>query len=232
MANYVLVHGATAGGWIYRPVASVLRKAGHEAFTPTLTGLGERVHLAHPDVDLDTHINDILGVLQFENLQNVTLVGSSYAGMVITGVAERAPERLSRLIYMDAFVPQNGKSIFDLLGPEFVGAMLEATKEFGEGWRLPVIPSDKTADWPLTPQPIKTLQQPIEITNPDALNIPRTYIHCTGDKPELPEALVEILKNSADRARSQGWTIQELDADHSPEYSAPEDLAKLLIQIS
>ena len=116
MATFVLVHGGWAGGWQWREVAGLLRAAGHEVFTPTLTGLGERVHLANPDIGLDTHIQDILMVLEYEELRDVILVGYSYSGMVITGVAELAPERISQLIYLDAFVPQDGQSMLDNAG--------------------------------------------------------------------------------------------------------------------
>ena len=118
MATFVLVHGGWAGGWQWREIASLLRAAGHDVFTPTLTGLGERVHLASPDVGLDTHIQDILMVLEYEDLHDVILVGYSYSGMVITGVAERAPERLAHLVYLDAYVPRDGQSLLDMLGPE------------------------------------------------------------------------------------------------------------------
>src|SRR5689334_15631432 len=117
MANYLLVHGAWHGGWCWRRVVPLLRAAGHEVFTPTLTGLGERVHLLTRDVGLDTHAQDVIGVLEYEDLRDVVLVGHSYGGMVITAVAERAAERLAHLVYLDAFVPRDGQSQMDLLGP-------------------------------------------------------------------------------------------------------------------
>src|SRR6266511_4363097 len=109
MAVFVLVHGGFHGGWCWRRVAALLRAAGHEVYTPTLTGLGERAHLATPDIGLDTHIRDVLGVLAFEDLRDVVLVGHSMAGMVVTGVAERAPDRLAHLVYLDASVPRDGE---------------------------------------------------------------------------------------------------------------------------
>src|SRR5215470_12543842 len=109
MAIYVFVAGGGCGGFIWRPVASLLRAKGHEVFTPTLTGLGERVHLASPQIDLTTHIRDILGVIRYEELDEVLLVGHSYGGMVITGLAEEIPDTLARLIYLDAMVPQDGQ---------------------------------------------------------------------------------------------------------------------------
>src|SRR5688572_12471656 len=111
MATFVLVHGGWDGGWAWRSVAKDLQAAGHEVFTPTLTGSGERVHLASPEIGLDTHIQDIVNVLRFENLSDVLLVGHSYGGMVITGVAEQMPERIDQLIYLDAFAPRDGESL-------------------------------------------------------------------------------------------------------------------------
>ena len=113
MATYLIVHGGCGGGWQFRETAAYLRDAGHEVFTPTLTGLGERNHLLTPDVDLATHIADVDNVLEFEDLHDVILVGHSYGGMVISGVADRSAERLSHLVYVDAFVPEHGESLED-----------------------------------------------------------------------------------------------------------------------
>src|SRR5207248_3061546 len=115
MATFVLVHGGWDGGWFWRPVARRLQSDGHDAFTATLTGSGERVHLASPDVDLTTHILDIVNLLAFEDLQDVMLVGYSYSSMIVTGVVERVPERIRHLIYLDAFVPRDGQSLADIL---------------------------------------------------------------------------------------------------------------------
>ena len=163
MATFVLVHGGWAGGWQWREVASLLRAAGHEVFTPTLTGLGERVHLASPDVGLDTHIQDILMVLAYEELRDVILVGYSYSGMVITGVAERAPERLAHLVYLDAYVPRDGESLLDMLGPDAAAFIEQAAQAHGDGWRIPHDPPDAPRR---TPHPLKTGQQPVSLTNP------------------------------------------------------------------
>ena len=119
MATFVLVHGAWAGGWAWSRVAPLLRKRGHEVFTPTLTGVGERRHLATADVDLDTHITDIVNVLTYEDLYQVLLVGWSYGGLVVSGVLDQVPERLARVIYLDAEVPRDGESEFDVAAPDF-----------------------------------------------------------------------------------------------------------------
>ena len=116
MATFVLVHGAWHGGWCWRFVRPLL--GGHDVYAPSLTGLGERKHLARADVDLDTHIADVVSLLEMEDLCDVVLVGHSYGGMVITGAADRAPERIGRLVYLDAFVPENGKCTLDYVVPE------------------------------------------------------------------------------------------------------------------
>ena len=115
MATFVVAHGAWSAGWGWKKMHPLMSTRGHRLITPTLTGLGERGHLAHPNIDLDTHITDILGVLEFEDLTNVSLIGHSYGGMVATGVADRARKRIAQLIYIDAFVPDDGDSVIDLL---------------------------------------------------------------------------------------------------------------------
>ena len=163
MATFLLVHGGWAGGWHWREVASLLRAAGHEVFTPTLTGLGERVHLASPDVGLDTHIQDILMVLEYEELRDVILIGYSYSGMVITGVAERAADRLAHLVYLDAYVPRDGESLLDMLGPDAAAFIEQAAQAYGDGWRIPHDPPDAPRR---TPHPLKTGQQPVSRHEP------------------------------------------------------------------
>src|SRR3954447_13215918 len=113
--TFVIVHGGWAGGWYFQPVARLLRGAGHEVFTPTLTGIGERSHLMSRDIDLNTHIQDVVNVLEFEDLRDVILVGYSYGGMIVTAVADRVPERISQVIFLDAFLPKNGEALVDLV---------------------------------------------------------------------------------------------------------------------
>ena len=134
MATFVLVHGAVVGGWCWRWVTPHLRAVGHEVYTPTLTGLGERVHLAGPHVNLDTHIEDVVNVLRYEDLTGVVLVGWSYGGMIVAGAAERAPERIGHLVYLDSDVPRDG----DTSAPPSQHAAREAlARDHGDGWRVP-----------------------------------------------------------------------------------------------
>jgi pimeloyl-ACP methyl ester carboxylesterase len=228
MAIFVLVHGGWAGGWHWREVASLLRAAGHEVFTPTLTGLGERVHLATPDIGLDTHIQDILMVLEYEDLHAVILVGYSYSGMVITGVAERAPERLAQLVYLDAYVPRDGESLLDMLGPNAAAFIEQAALAYGDGWQIPHDPPDAPRR---TPHPLKTGQQPVSLTNPAAAALPRTFIYCTQDKDAMGPVGLPITQ-AAERARSDGrWRYRELQTGHSPWETAPRELASLLLEV-
>ena len=140
MATFVIVHGAFGGGWQWREVAALLRARGHDVFTPSLTGHGERVHLATPETGLETHIQDILNVLRYEDLHRVVLACQSYGGMVVTGVADRMPERLAHLVYLNALVPEDGQAAFDLLPPAMRQRFEEAARTAGEGWRIPVPP--------------------------------------------------------------------------------------------
>lgn len=178
MATFVLVHGATGGGWHWKTVAGMLRAAGHDVYTPTLTGLGERTHLGSPAVDLQMHIQDIVDILRYEDLHNVILVGHSYAGLVITGVAEQAPERLAHLVYLDAIVLHNSETFMDiarLANPEVPARIEEMVRAQGDGWRVPIIYNDYYKyDWRDTPQPFKTMTQPLQITNPAAAALPHT----------------------------------------------------------
>ena len=143
MATIVLIHGGTSGGWAWKPIASKLRDEGHEVYTPTLTGLGERVHLLNREIGLDTHITDIVNVLFFEDLHDVILAGHSVAGMIITGVADQVPERISRLIFLDAFLPENEESIMDLLIPELRKVTEHMIQSQGDGWLFPVVAESK-----------------------------------------------------------------------------------------
>src|SRR4051794_27671306 len=197
MATFVLVHGAWAGGWIWKKIVPLLRVAGHNVHATTATGMGDRVHLAGPAVDLDTHITDVANVIDFEDLTDVTLVGWSYGGMIITGVAERLPERLAGLIYLDALVPADGEDSYDAeRSPEAVraadGAAAEAAGLPGflvvdpyTDWIRSLTPDPADQAWlfaKLVPQPLATYTQPIRLGNPAATAVPRSFILCTEGK--------------------------------------------------
>jgi pimeloyl-ACP methyl ester carboxylesterase len=227
MTPYVLLPGAWSGGWQWRPVARLLRAAGHEVYTPTLTGLGERVHLASPAVDLETHVLDVLNVLADEELSGIVLVGFSYSGMVATAVAERAPARLAHLAYVDAFVPEDGQSLFDLAGPEVAARFEALARERGDGWRMPHDPPDAPRR---TAHPLKTFQGRVAVGNPAAAALPRTYIYCT-DKAEMGGGNAGIAASAA-RARAAGWRYRELPTSHVAMETMPRELTDLLLHLA
>jgi pimeloyl-ACP methyl ester carboxylesterase len=227
VAIFVVAHGAWSAGWAWKKMRPLMRAAGHEFWTPTYTGVGERAHLAHPDIDLDTHIRDVIGVLEFEDLRNVVLIGHSYGGMVATGVADRARERIAQLIYLDAFAPQDGKCLLDHVGEH--GKKMRQVAE--DGWRVPAnpMPPDTAAadvEWAApkrVPQPIKTISSPIRLSGKELP--PRSYIYCRRTPPGDP------FRQFAERAQREGWPYFELDASHNPHITMPEELAALLNKI-
>ena len=227
VTTYVLVPGGWCGGWAWKDVARLLRQAGHEVYTPTLTGLGEREHLAHPDIDLDTHILDIANVLRYEGLWNVILVGWSYGGMVITGLAERMSERLNHLVYLDAYVPRDGEALADLRGDaEAYRTTLEDMLSKGT-WGLPHDPPDALNR---VAHPIKTLLQPLARRDQRAAEIPRTFICCTEKDMTSPGLRAVTL--SARRAREAGWRYRELPTGHTCVWTMPTETAQLLLEVA
>lgn len=237
MATYVLVHGGGHGGWCYQKVAPLLREAGHDVYTPTMTGLGERSHLVSDDVDLDLHIHDITAVLHYEDLQDVILVGHSYGGMVVTGVADRAPDRIGRLVYLDAANPVNGQSLVDVSGP-----IIEAVRPDGrvvDGVELVLLPSpgagrlygvtdpDDLA-WMaerLTGHPWQCFEQKLELTNEAALRaIPQYHVVCTST---LATRDPELMGRA--RADARLWQI---DTGHDLMITEPEAVADALLQLA
>lgn len=230
MATFVLLHGARGGGWQWREMARLLQAAAHEALRPTLTGLGERMHLATPDVGLDTHIEDVVNVFRFEELHDAILVGYSYSGMVAAGVADRIPERISQLVYLDAYVPLDGQSACDLVGPEGRAMILAIATQYGNGWRLPDL---RPGDPRYTDHLLKTLQDPVRLQNPLARSLPRTFIWCSGEKDPADFVLLKPIADAAARARSDpAWRYYELPTGHLPWQTMPEATAQLLVQIA
>jgi pimeloyl-ACP methyl ester carboxylesterase len=229
MATFVVAHGAWSAGWAWKKMHPLMSQAGHRLVTPTYTGLGERAHLAHPDVDLEAHILDLLGVLRCEDLQGVILVGHSYGGMVATGIADRARERIAELVYLDAFAPKDGESALDLQPAERRDEMRERARAHGDGWRVspnPMPPDTSEADraWAeprRIPHPIKTFEQRLRLQNGEPA-LPRHYIYCTRSGPG------DVFRRFYDRARRESWQTYEIDASHNPHITAPETLARLL----
>jgi len=213
------VHGAWGGGWQWKQVGALLIADGHTVYRPTLTGLGERVHLANPDINLTTHINDIVNFILWEDLHDVVLVGHSYGGMVITGVMDRVPERIRQVIFLDAIVPNDGESLNDAIGsvPELrqvVNGFIPAS------WVKPghPIPYD-------VPHPAKTLSEPVSHKNPAALKLPVTFLLDVAPGQKLTDARFYKFYR---RAQERGWNLATMEADHNPEWFKPRELSALL----
>ncbi len=217
----VIVHGAWGGSWAFRRVDELLTKKGFKVYRPQLTGEGERVHLARPDIGLDTHIEDVVNTILYEDLHDIILVGHSYGGMVITGVADRVPDRIRRLVYLDAFIPRDGESMMGLVGAR--AADLSAMVK--DGFIVPkwVGPDDPPPHD--EPQSLKTITDSIVLKNPAARSLAATYILTVehGKQPEEDEFYPQSL-----RAKSFGWPVLILTANHNAQWSAPEALAALL----
>jgi pimeloyl-ACP methyl ester carboxylesterase len=217
--TYVLVHGASGGGWDWKTVDRLLTANGHTVYRPTLTGLGERAHLANPEINLTTHINDIVNVILFEELHEVVLVGHSYGGMVITGVMDRIPARLSHVIFLDAAVPGDGQSMED-----FRGALSSQHKVIGGqihfSWLNPSQPAPRDV-----PQSYKTFTEPVFYRNPAAKLLPVTYVPFIS-----PGQSVEQRSGDSSwlNAKARGWTIRTLASDHNAQRNHPKELVALL----
>ncbi|MCW5550421.1 MAG: alpha/beta fold hydrolase [Opitutaceae bacterium] len=216
----LIVHGAWGGAWQFAKVDPLLREQGYDVRRVTLTGLGERAHLASPGIGLETHIEDVLNVIRFENLTDIILVGHSYGGMIISGVADRLPERIARLVYLDAMVPEDGESAAVLTGNRL--PLSEMTRD---GFMIPVWVKPGKPHPIDVPHPLKTFTDPISLKNPTREKIPTTYI-LTVETGQRPEA--DAFWASAERARARGWTVIEFEGDHNPHWRKPAETAALL----
>lgn len=222
----VIVHGAWGGGWAFREVENLLRTKGYRVYRPTLTGQGERVHLANDQIGLETHIQDIVNVILFEDLHDIVLIGHSYGGMVITGVADRIPERIARLIYLDAVLPEDGESLLD--HPAFQANKSQLLAGARDGFVVPVwVPEDRQPPKDV-PHPLKTLTDKITLNNPQRLQIPADYI-LTVDPGTAEQQ--DLFYPFARRAAEYQWPLHTLQADHNPQWSKPKELVVLLDQI-
>lgn len=226
MTTFVLVHGGWDGGWAWRGVADHLAAAGHTVYRPSLTGAGERVHLATPEVGLSTHIEDIVNVLIYEQLSDVVLVGSSYGGMIISGVVERVPELLRQLVYLDTFVPNDGEAVLDLVDPALAQVFVQMAQAYGDGWRIPHNPPDADRRTDLL---LKPLQEPLRIDNPEAAALPHVYVQFTDKAPD--DFTKPIMEQMAARARAKRWQYREMPFPHWPMFDRPREVAELLLEL-
>ncbi|BAJ26301.1 MULTISPECIES: alpha/beta fold hydrolase [Kitasatospora] len=238
-ATYVLVHGAWHSGRVWERVAPLLARAGHRVLAPSLTGHGERAHLLGPEVGLDTHTADVVGLLLDEDLTDVVLVGHSYAGMVVSAVADRVPERLAALVYLDAMVPVDGESVLDVMPA--TRHLLELAATTGTPWRIPPLPEQPApvglfgvtdpadAAWLrtlLSDESARCFRQPVGLANPAAAAVPRTHIHCVGALP--PGAVRRPVP--ARQPNGAPSRVRELRSGHDCMVTAPEQLAELLLE--
>ena len=241
--TFVLVHPAWFGGWCWQKITPLLRARGYNVHTPTLTGLGERAHLARPEIGLGVHIEDVSNLLKYEDLSDVVLVGNSSAGMVITGVADQLPERIAQVVYLDAFVPQDGQTMLDIMPPDRRPLMEALVQKEGQGWLVPRIaplPWEKFVPeaWHITdkadlrwvlprlrPTPFGHFKEPAHRKNTAAEKLPRTYIRCV----QWPNAVFDRYAQEAQK--TAGWHYRELATSHLPFVTHPRELADLLIEV-
>ena len=233
MSTFVLVHGAWQGGWAWDRVVPLLRAQGHEVHAPTLTGVGDRAHLISPQVGLDTHIEDVLAAIHNQQLTGVVLVGHSYAGQVIAGVASAAPDKLSRLVYLDAFVPDDGQSATEQQPEAIAHHYKESVEERGFGWLLPTrklevlgVTEPDDVEWLtalMVPHPYKGFNDPVTVTK-ESLQITSTFIECVD--------WMRVFRSACERAQARGWRVHELHTGHQAMTTAPRELSDLLHQIA
>ncbi len=232
MSTFVLVHGAWHGSWCWKRVRAALRAAGHDVYTPTLTGLAERSHLLAPDIDLDTHIEDVVNLFRWEELSDVVLCGHSYGGCVVSGVADRIPGRIRSLVYLDAFVLEDGENLLQHVPEGQAEHLLEGAKDVGDGWKVPPIPAEvfnvneADRDWvnsQCTMQPIETFRQRIELSG--GINEIETVVYIRA---------ADFVEGSPfppfqEKARAAGWKTLEITCGHDVMLDEPEKLAAALI---
>jgi pimeloyl-ACP methyl ester carboxylesterase len=229
MSTFLLVPGAWLGGWCWRYVAADLRANAHTVIPATLTGLGERAHLLSREIDLDTHISDIVAMFEYRELHDVILVGHSYGGTVITGVAERVPDRIQRLVYLDASVPRDGDSNDTVIGPVMAEQLRASAVSEGEGWKVPPTPyvvgqlsGHPLREWVtarLKPHPLRPFAEPVRLSSAEAAGLPRAFIQTT--QSDLYRGLIA-------RARQAGWYCQEIGGGHYAMITEPNAVAAAL----
>ena len=234
MATYVLVHGGWSGAHGFRFVRRELQAAGHDVFTPSLTGIGERVHLASPQVNLSTHIRDVVNHVLYEDLDDIALVGFSYGGFVVTGALEHIADRVRHLVYLDAFVPDDGETALGLtlgIGRQPIG--------LGEDWLVPAperqFDDPAEAAWATarrTPHPIGCFTEPVRLLQPlESFAFTRTYIKATLDPPT--DIGADALLRAAERAKSSpAWRSAEIETTHMVPSNRPKQLAALLLDLA
>tara|TARA_A100001011_G_scaffold393634_1_gene483936 strand:+ start:4489 stop:5229 length:741 start_codon:yes stop_codon:yes gene_type:complete len=221
--TYVIVHGAWGGGWAFKEVDHLMTERKAKVYRPTLSGLGEKAHLLSENINLKTHINDIINVILYEELDEIILVGHSYGGMVITGVSDSIPKKIKKMIYLDAFVPMDNESVFSisLISPP-------SDKDKAKGALIPSWVDKNSMPPKDVPHPLKTFSNEISLNNKDREKIPTTYI-LTVKKGASPDQ--DDFAFHSKRASDKGWEVKYFESDHNPQWSEPKKLTELLILI-
>jgi pimeloyl-ACP methyl ester carboxylesterase len=246
MTTYVLVGGGWLGGWCWQGVARRLRQEGHDAYPVTLTGLGDRVHLASPQVDLETHITDVVNLIEYEDLHDIVLLGHSYAGIVVTGVADRVPDRISQLVYLDTGALPDGTALIDTFPTEARRHIERQVEELGDGWRFPMPPLEELATFGsleglddsrleqlrsrAVDQPFGTFTRPLRLENPAREGLPKVGIVCSFSLEEV-RAIIASGNPVFREMASPNWRFVELPTGHYPMFSRPDDLAAVLLDL-
>lgn len=233
MTSFVLVHGSFHGGWCWQRVTPFLEALGHEVFPVTLTGLGERSHLLTPEIDLNTHVQDVVNTLFYEDLHDVVLVGHSYGSIVVRGVADQMADRLKHVVFFDAGIPKNGEGPWTMFSQRGKVSLIERAERDGEGWKVPPmsprqfgVEKEEDVAWAaskLTAHPLKSMQSTLTLNGP--LTVPGTLICCTADKTERA---IERMKQYA---AEENVNYRELDSVHDAMITDPDKLAALLLEI-
>ncbi len=237
MAIFVLVHGAWGGCYGFRKVRGPLREAGHEVFTPSLTGIGERSHLTSPQVCLTTHVTDVANAVLYEDLSDIVLLGYSYGGFVVTGALAHIGDRVSHLVYLDAFLPADGDSLYGLTGGPAGGGAARGGPTLGRDWLVPpmwrAFDDPAEAEWAnarRTPHPVGCFTEPVRLARPvEDYPFTRTYIKATGEPRQDPGG---PFWDAADRVRrSPAWRYREIATNHMIASNRPADLVRLLLEL-
>ena len=232
--HFLLIHGAWHGGWVWNEISEILRYQRYSVSTPTLTGLGEKKHLLSSKITIDTFIEDVVNHIIFENLNNIILVGHSFAGSVISGVADKLKDRIKKLIYFDAVILKDGQKPFDIAPKELVKQRIELAKRFGNGISIPAPSADAFGvfdvkkslllEEKLTPHPLSTYQSKLTIKNEIGNGIPLFYIFCNNP-------VYKSLESSREVVRKLKWPIFELNAGHDAMLTHPKETLNLLMKI-
>ena len=233
MSTFVLVHGAWHGSWCWKRVRRALQAQGHDVFTPTLTGVADRSHLLSRAIDLDTHIQDVVNLIRWEELSDIVLCGHSYGGCVIAGVADRLPERIRALVYLDAFVLEDGENQMQHLSASRARQFRDGANKLGDGWKVPPIPASafnvnaadrEWVDRQCTMQPIGTLEQPLVLTGGLQKINDVTFILATGFTDDSP------FRPFYEKAKARGWNTRTVSSGHDVMLDLPEELTTLLLE--